>query len=326
MGNIANTLTGLLDGSTQLTDYPVWSPDGQRIAFAGATSGASAQQIYVMNADGTNVSQLTHSVQNNIGGLAWSPDGKEIAFTKETTPNVGDIYAVDVVKGSERQITSSTADDRNPTWSPDGNYIAFQSNRGGKYDIYRVDAHPTTDGSEQGLADLTPGTDASNEVSPDYSPDGNSIMFASDRDNANYDVYMQPVSGTGTITRLTSAQGASPRFSPDGQKFVFVSTRSGEQDAYTQPLASDAKGNVRATDVSGSAGAVDHPDWQAVITTSSSPAASSSPPASSSPSSTPVDQFRGKPGCGPKKSDGFNASGYHMGPPGNGPGRINCPA
>ena len=97
----ADIYTMNADGSdvVQLTDndftdlYPVWSPDGSRIAFTSDASGI--REIYVMDADGSNVQQITDISQHSdrlYGAPSWSPDGSNIVFSAKTLDLVGDCF------------------------------------------------------------------------------------------------------------------------------------------------------------------------------------------------------------------------------------------
>ena len=85
MNTDGSGLTALTHGSTFGDILPAWSPDGEKIAFV-RIAPIGNKDIYVVNADGTNVVRLT-TAPSFEGTPAWSPDGRTIAFTKFTTEN-----------------------------------------------------------------------------------------------------------------------------------------------------------------------------------------------------------------------------------------------
>jgi Tol biopolymer transport system component len=112
---------------------PTWSPDGSMIAFASNRSGT--RQLYVANANGRNVEQVTDL--NNMGGRSsWSPDGRKLAFYRGPAGD-REIYIINI-DGSGLQRLTNGGDNLGPSWSPDGNWIAFTSFRDGNNEIYIV--------------------------------------------------------------------------------------------------------------------------------------------------------------------------------------------
>lgn len=117
---------------------PAWSPDGTRIAFASNIAGNF--DIWVMDADGGNLSQLTSHSENDIDPC-WSPDGTKIAFASKRAglrerPNYN-IWVMDASGGNLTQLTIEKSYDGAPSWSPDGN-IYFHSQRGRDWNIWRL--------------------------------------------------------------------------------------------------------------------------------------------------------------------------------------------
>ena len=125
---------------------PAWSPDGKKIAFQSDRDRRSPSlrgfhrtrdsEIYVMNADGSNVERLTYSGGGNFGPV-WSADGRKIAFTSDRDGN-REIYVMNADGSNVERLTHHDAYDFGPAWSPDGTKIAFSSWRDGNFEIYVV--------------------------------------------------------------------------------------------------------------------------------------------------------------------------------------------
>jgi Tol biopolymer transport system component len=123
------------DGSdlTRLTSgvgnnvYPAFSPDGSKIVFTSNRTGIS--QVWLMNADGSNQSQLTFDSQPKDQVPDWSPDGSKIAYLADTHGiadmgnSWGDIWVMNADGSGQHPITSG-ATYYGTAWSPDGSRIA----------------------------------------------------------------------------------------------------------------------------------------------------------------------------------------------------------
>ena len=127
--------------------FPAWSPDGERIVFGARREGhfetkfAVTYEIYVMDADGSNLQRLTENRKNDWGP-SWSHDGKRIAFASDRKGDLAniDIYVMDANGGNLRRLTENRIYDWFPSWSPDGERIVFVSERDGNKEIYVMDA------------------------------------------------------------------------------------------------------------------------------------------------------------------------------------------
>jgi Tol biopolymer transport system component len=124
---------------------PHLSPDGSRLAFE-SNRGGGGDEIWVAAADGSNPVQLTHGPGLWQGSPRWSPDGRRIAFDSFGEDGQWDIWTIDGDGGSLRRLTSNPADENMPTWSHDGRFVYFSSNRTGAETIWRV---PAMGGSEE---------------------------------------------------------------------------------------------------------------------------------------------------------------------------------
>lgn len=203
------------DGSnqTKLTNgyYPVWSPDGHKIAFSYDPTGD--QEIYTINVDGSNQVNLTQNPARDTEPT-WSPDGTKIAFVSDRDGNM-EIYIMNADGSNPMKITSSASAyaANYPAWSPDGSKIAFgRATRSWLWsDIYVINADGTN------LTNLTP---KENSYSPSkqvttgltWSPDGTKIAYAGYRSGWNeqhVEIYVMDNDGSNR-TRLTLKPGVDP--------------------------------------------------------------------------------------------------------------------
>jgi Tol biopolymer transport system component len=117
-------------------------------------------------------------------------------------------------------------EDYEPTWSPDGQQIAFTSLRDGDYEIYVMDADPSTDDAIN-----ISNNSSSDDRGPAWSPDGKKMAFASDRDD-DYDIYVMDTDpSTNDAIKLTNnntAYDSEPAWSPDDQHIAYFRDRDGD--------------------------------------------------------------------------------------------------
>ena len=174
---------------------PSWSPDGKRIAFASERDGNFNVEIYVMDNDGSNQQRLTNNPLYDMSP-SWSPDGKRIVFSSqraghfETKFGITDeIYVMDADGGNQQRLTENRKNDWFPSWSPDGERIAFASDRKGDLENFEIYVMDADGGNQQRLTE--------NRVydwSPVWSPDGERIAFYSLRDG-NAEIYVMDADG-----------------------------------------------------------------------------------------------------------------------------------
>ena len=206
---------------------PSWSPDGSKIVFNSNREGVRYRGIYVVNVDGSNLTNLTTS------GSAprWSPDGSKIAFELGR-----DIY----VRNADGSNHTRLAEGVRPAWSPDGSKIAFSAITESTFEIYLMNA----DGSDPNS--LTRGSVPA--FLPSWSPDGLKIAFKTMREDDPelfLEVLVMNADGSNQ-TRLSGQVAFDPRqveplsWSPDGTKIVFARTDL----PFTEVLRVSRKGNL----------------------------------------------------------------------------------
>jgi Tol biopolymer transport system component len=117
--------------------HPRFSTDGKKVVFS-SDRGGETFEIWVANADGSNPVPVTDRVGRYVGSPDWSPDGRWIAFDCQTKEGNWNIWVVETSGAGLRRVTSGPSDEHIPTWSRDGRSIYFDSNRTGRYEIWRV--------------------------------------------------------------------------------------------------------------------------------------------------------------------------------------------
>jgi eukaryotic-like serine/threonine-protein kinase len=126
--------------SSTLADIdPQFSPDGRTIAFSTNRSGRGSE-IWIGNRDGSGLTRLTEGVGRMAGGPYWSPDGRTIAYGAQAEDGHWDIYAVDAAGGQPHRLTPDPSDENCLSWSRDGRWVYFTSNRTGRSEVFRMPA------------------------------------------------------------------------------------------------------------------------------------------------------------------------------------------
>jgi Tol biopolymer transport system component/serine/threonine protein kinase len=200
-----------------------------QIVFASTRSGIP--QLYLVNADGTDLTQLT-IMEKGACQPSWSPDGSQLVFISpcvgrgdlfETIYNESSLYVIHADGTGLKQLTPAPGSDFEPAWSPDGERIAFTSVRDGFRQIYALDV----DSLEVTL--LTNTTSSIESSQPSWSPDASKIAYTVKRVGA-YQVWSMNKDGQEGVQLAHSGQELwdyLPSWSPDGRTVFFSQRRLG---------------------------------------------------------------------------------------------------
>ena len=199
--------------------------EGGRLVWDDSTDLHSSA-IWSMDAEG-QVKKLTEA---GAAQPALSRDGKRIvyvsarhvAWNDAKVPFNTELYLMNADGSGQRRISNSSYGEMTPTFSPNGQKIAFATKRDGNWQIYCANY----DGSFPKRVTQNGGLDCA----PAFSPDGKQLVFQSQRDG-QWDIYRIDVDGSGE-TRLTTHGGRTPSFNADGSKILYLNTVDGKTDLY----------------------------------------------------------------------------------------------
>jgi TolB protein len=247
--DVTDLTSTYLDPAENNQGGPIWSPDSTQIAFWNDSNDPSAQGVYLMNADGTDIHKIADG-----GSPAWSPDGEAIAFAAAASQG-NDIYSVSIDGSRLTRLTHTSAVEAFPAWSPDGSQIAYIEYTAGEQ-LWVMDA----DGAHRHAVTDLP-NDGMGGFSPDWSPDGTTIAFEV-FDGHSWSIYTVHPDGT-DLRPLADGPGdqIQPVWSPDGSLIAYMQSpqgsggigdNTGTYDVYT--ARPDGTEQTRVTIDAGGAG------------------------------------------------------------------------
>jgi Tol biopolymer transport system component len=253
-------VTGMGQGQSAGGAGPIWSPDGEQIAFGPSVLGSGAfPAVYVVNADGSGQRLVQQLDVEEFSAPSWSHDSRRLLYSDATPPGERRLWLANIVKNEVRRIGSGAA----PRWLPDGKRITYVAGVEG-----RVPGYPTALTQVVYVMDLQDGrphelVEADAAV---WSPDGAAVLIETEGR-----LLLANADGSDP---WQVAEGALPVWSPDGSRFAYLSGNDQDgrslvamMDREGMPLWSGAVGSAPTWSPDGSrlAVQVDYPEQVVVV-------------------------------------------------------------
>ena len=196
--------------------FPLWKPDGLRVAFVSRHEGPL--DLYWKNTDGSQVVERLATSPNALWPYSWSPDGKNLIF-EEATPEGSDIGMLSMeVPRTRIKVVDGPFDETGPVVSPDGRWIAYESNESGRIEVY-VRAFPRANARWQ--------VSTEGGTVPLWNPKGNELFYRNGNDMMAVPMTTTPGFAPGKPELLFSGNYYSQPsraydIAPDGERFLMV--------------------------------------------------------------------------------------------------------
>lgn len=231
--------------STDPIMSPAWSPDSRQLAYVSFEGNKAS--IFVQTLRTGNRFKVSSKPGIN-GAPSFSPDGRKLAVTLGGVDGNLDIYVLDVNSRRTTRLTTNRSIDTEGTWSPDGRYIYFTSDRSGGPQVYRIDANG---GTPERVT-----FEGSYNARPRLSPDGTRLAMVHN-DRGNYRIAVMNLERKDLLVLSTGRQDESPSFAPNSDILIYA-TRQG-RDGVLETVSAD--GLIRQKMASRAGGDVREPVW-----------------------------------------------------------------
>ncbi len=193
---------------------PAWSPDSRRLAYVSFEGSKSSVFVQTLR---TGNRQRVSSKPGINGAPAFSPDGRKLVLTLGGIDGNLDIHILDISTKKTRRLTTHRAIDTEGSWSPDGRFIYFTSDRSGGPQIYRV---AVNGGTPQRIT-----FEGSYNARPRLSPDGTRLAMVHN-DRGNFRIAIMNVERRDLLILSVGRQDESPSFAPNSDTLIYA-TRQG---------------------------------------------------------------------------------------------------
>ena len=223
---------------------PAWSPDSRQLAYVSFEGSKSS--IFVQTLRTGNRFQVSSKPGIN-GAPAFSPDGRKLVVTLGGINGNPDIYILDITSRKATRLTTHRAIDTEGTWSPDGGYIYFTSDRSGGPQVYRISANG---GTPERFT-----FEGSYNARPRLSPDGKRLAMVHN-DRGNFRIAIMDIKSKNLLIVSKGQQDESPSFAPNSDNLIYATRQRG--DGVLETVSAD--GLIRQKMASGQ-GDVREPVW-----------------------------------------------------------------
>ena len=224
--------------SDQRQATPAWSPDGKWIAYMSDKNGNELWDIFLVNPQSGEVTNLTASPDSADEAPAWSPDSRLVAYmTKDKTSPSFEIEIIDITSRLTTHVTRNSPPhlgNTSPLWTPDGQSLAYaQENASGKdsnvllYDL-----------ATKAATNLTPHSGDQTFYPAAFAPDGKTLLLTSNAANGYDNVALLDIASK-KLSWITADKWEmhAAGFSPDGRSVVWSANVDGREALYSSNLS-----------------------------------------------------------------------------------------